>query len=322
MKRSVNVNSADTMVSLAKTYLAERRCLGFDLKISGQVLMNFARFADAMEHRGPITEDLALTWAHATTSDRAITWARRIEIIRPFAKYLKQLYPDTVVPRCDLCGRAHRRLAPHIYTEQELNELLAASAAMLPAGSIRPLTYETLFGLIAATGLRISEAINLRRDDVNLAEGTLIVRETKFHRSRLIPLHPTVIRAMKRYATRRALIVAPEPCSSFFVNLDGRKLQARTVHWAFDRLRKQLAWTSRGDHALPRIHDLRHTFVCRRILKWYQDGENVDNRMMALSTYLGHVKPSDTYWYLTAVPDLMEIVSQKFACFAEGVRHE
>jgi integrase len=316
------VESAHTMVSLVETYLAERRCLGFDLAISGQVLMNFARFADTANHRGPITESLALAWAHSTRSERAITWARRIEIVRPFSKYLKQFYPDTVVPRRDLCGRAHRRLAPHIYTEQEINELLVASAAMLPAGSIRPLTYEALFGLIAATGLRISEAINLCRDDVNLADGTLIVRETKFNKARLVPLHPTVTRAMKHYAKRRALIVASEPCNSFFVNLDGRKLQAQTVHWAFGRLRKQLAWTSRGDHALPRIHDLRHTFVCRRILKWYQDGENVDNRMMALSTYLGHVKPSDTYWYLTAVPDLMEIVSQRFACFAEGVRHD
>lgn len=322
MKRTAHVNPTDTMVSLAQAYLAERRCLGFDLKISGHVLMNFARFADAMEHRGSITEDLALAWAHSTPSQRPITWARRIEVIRPFAKHLKQLYPDTVVPRCDLCGRAHRRLTPHIYTKQELNELLAASAAMLPAGSIRPLTYEALFGLIAATGLRISEAINLSRDDVNLVAGTLTVRETKFHKSRLIPLHPTVTRAMKRYAARRTLVVATEPCNSFFVNLDGRKLHPRTVHWAFGRLREQLGWIARGDHALPRIHDLRHTFVCWRILKWYQDGENVDNRMIALSTYLGHVKPSDTYWYLTAVPDLMEIVSQKFAGFAEGVGHD
>lgn len=320
MKRFVN--SADTMVSLAQAYLAERRCLGFDLKISGHVLMNFARFADALGHRGPITEDLTLTWAHSTPSERAITWARRIEVIRPFAKYLRRFYPDTVVPRRDLCGRAHRRLAPHIYTEQELGELLTASVAMLPVGSIRPLTYEALFGLIAATGLRISEAVNLSRDDVNLAEGTLTVRETKFHKSRVIPMHPTVTLAMKRYATRRALVVAAEPCVSFFVNLDGRKLQARTVHWVFGRLREQLGWTSRGDHALPRIHDLRHTFVCRCILKWYRDGVNVDNRMIALSTYLGHVKPSDTYWYLTAVPDLMEIVSQKFARFAEGERHD
>lgn len=320
MKRPVK--SAHTMVSLVETYLVERRCLGFDLAISGQVLMNFARFADTANHRGPITESLALAWAHSTPSERSITWARRIEVIRPFAKYLKQFYPATVVPRRGLCGRAHRRLAPHIYTEQEIGDLLAASAAMLPAGSIRPLTYEALFGLIASTGLRISEALNLSRNDVSLADGTLIVRETKFHRSRLIPLHPTVTLAMQRYAARRALVVAAEPCDSFFVNLDGRKLQTRTVHWAFGRLRKQLAWTARGDHALPRIHDLRHTFVCRRILKWYQDGVNVDNRIIALSTYLGHVKPSDTYWYLTAVPDLMEIVSQKFACFAEGVRHD
>ncbi|AXF06012.1 tyrosine-type recombinase/integrase [Paraburkholderia hospita] len=317
-----SIKSARTMESLAETYLAERRSLGFDLKISGQVLMNFAHFADTASHRAPITESLVLAWAHSTPSGRAITWARRIEVIRPFAKYLKQYYPDTIVPRGDLCGRAHRRLAPHIYTERELDELLTASAAMLPAGSIRPLTYEALFGLIAATGLRISEAINLSRDDVNPADGTLIVRETKFHRSRLIPLHSTVTLALKHYAARRALVIATEPCNSFFVNRDGKKLRSSTVHWAFGRLREQLGWVARGDHALPRIHDLRHSFVCRRILTWYQDGVNVDHHMMALSTYLGHVKPSDTYWYLTAVPDLMEIVSQKFARFAEGGRHE
>jgi integrase len=106
------------------------------------------------------------------------------------------------------------------------------------------------------------------------------------------------------------------------VNLDGKKLRSSAVHWAFGRLREQLGWIARGDHALPRIHDLRHSFVCRRILTWYQDGVNVDQHMIALSTYLGHVKPSDTYWYLTAVPELMEVVSQKFARFAEGVCHE
>lgn len=316
------VKSADTMVALVQAYLAERRCLGFDLKISGQVLMNFARFADATGHCGPITEKLALDWAHSTPSDRVITWVRRIEVIRPFAKYLKQFYPSTAVPPRGLCGRARRRLAPHIYTEKEVIELLAASAAMLPAGSIRPLTYETLFGLIAATGLRISEAINLSMDDVNLAHGTLIVRETKFKKARLIVLHPTVTLALKRYRDRRTLVVVPEPCDSFFVGLAGRKLNARTVEWAFGRLRDQLGWVARGDHAAPRIHDLRHTFVCRRILKWYQEGVNVDNRMIALSTYLGHVKPSDTYWYLSAVPDLMEMVSERFASFAEGVSHE
>jgi len=316
------VKSADTMVTLVEAYLAERRCLGFDLKISGQVLMNFARFADATGHRGPITERLALDWAHSTPSDRVITWARRIEVIRPFAKYLKQFYPSTTVPPRGLCGRAHRRLAPHIYTEKEVIELLAASAAMLPAGSIRPLTYETLFGLIAATGLRISETINLSMDDVNLAHGTLIVRETKFKKARLVVLHPTVTLALKRYRARRTLVIGPEPCDSFFVGLAGRKLDARTVEWAFGRLREQLGWVARGDHAAPRIQDLRHTFVCRRILKWYQEGVNVDNRMIALSTYLGHVTPSDTYWYLSAVPDLMEMVSEKFACFAEGASHE
>ncbi|WP_429537976.1 tyrosine-type recombinase/integrase [Paraburkholderia youngii] len=162
-------------------------------------------------------------------------------MIRPFAKYLKQFSPEAIVPRRDLCGQAHRRLAPHIYTERELNELVAASAALLPAGSIRPLTYEALFGLIAATGLRISEAINLSRSDVNLDDGTLIVRETKFHKSRLIPLHPTVTRVLERYADRRLRVIAAVPCNSFFVGTSGKKLPIRTVEGTFDRIRRQLA---------------------------------------------------------------------------------
>jgi integrase len=317
-----SLRPTDTMTSLAKTYLAQRHSLGFDLKISGPILMDFARFADSMTVHGPLTEELALAWAHSTKSERAVTWARRIEVIRPFAKYLKQFFPDTAVPRRDLCGRAHRRLAPHIYTEAELNELVAASAALLPADSIRPLTYEALFGLIAATGLRISEAINLSVSDVDVDDGTLIVRETKFHKSRLIPLHSTVTRVLNRYAERRLRVIAAVPCNSFFVGINGKKLPIRTVEGTFDRIRRQLAWTARGDHHLPRIHDLRHTFVCRRILKWHQEGVNIDNRIIALSTYLGHVKPSDTYWYLTAVPELMEVVNQKFAHFAEGASHE
>jgi integrase len=320
MKRSEKL--ARTMISLVEAYLAERRILGFGLESAGKVLTNFARFADATNHRGPITESLVLAWARSTTTERSITYARRIEVIRPFTKYLRQFDPDTAVPQRDLCGRAHRRLAPHIYTEQELAELLAVSAAMSPAGSIRPLTYETLFGLIAATGLRISEAINLARDDVNLIDGTLTVCETKFHMSRLIPLHPTVTLALKHYAERRTHVAAVQPCNSFFVGLRGGKLHTRTVHWVFGRLRKQLGWIARGDHALPRIHDLRHSFVCRRILRWHREGVNVDNQMIALATYLGHVKPSDTYWYLTAVPELMEVVNQKFAHFARGVGHE
>ncbi len=306
-----------SMQSLVEEYLAERRRLGFSLKISGSQLMTFARFADQSGHRGPLNCRIILGWVQGQIPlAKRITWARRLEVVRPFAKYCARFDPRTEVPATRLFGRGHCRLTPHIYTDQEVLDLLRAAREMTPQGTLRPATYEALFGLIAATGLRISEALHLRCADVDLVQGMLTVRQTKFSKSRLVPLHATSKEALQKYTACRRLYVPVRPEAFFFVSLSGAGLVDRTVHSAFERLRTELGWTARGAHPAPRIHDLRHTFICRRVQQWHQQGATIDNAMVALSTYVGHAKVSDTYWYLTGDPALMAIAGKNFEQFA------
>jgi integrase len=308
-----------SMQRLVQKYLDERRNLGFALRISGRQLMSFARFADASGHRGPLTLDLITNWAR----DRAkratpLTWARRIKIVRPFAKHRARLDPRTHVPDADTFGRCRRRLAPHVYTDQEISDLLDAAGRLSPRGALRSATYRALFGLIAATGLRVSEALRLQCADVDLDAGMLTVRQTKFAKSRLVPLHPTTVRALKQYLAQRRRHLPTAQGGPFLASSRGTALAYRTVHCVFDRLRKQLGWTARGGHPEPRIHDLRHTFICRRVQLWHEHGTDIDNAMVALSTYVGHAKVSDTYWYLTAAPDLMAVAARRFEQFVEA----
>jgi integrase len=314
MKRSVR------MVSLAEDYLASRRRLGFDLKSTGRRLLDFACFADRSGHQGPLTVNLAASWARSGPGQAPFTWARRIEIVRPFARYLQQFDPATEVPPLYLFGRAHRRLTPHIYADEEIRELLGAALTLPSKEKLRPVTYSTLFGLIAATGLRISEALNLRRADVDLDHGLLMIRETKYRKSRVVPLHLTVVRALARYVKLRDRDW-PITLSDHFFIVHGSSMKISTVEDVFGSLRSQLGWVARGDHPAPRIHDLRHSFICRRVLLWYQQGVDVDNAMVMLSTYVGHAKVTDTYWYLTGIPELMAIAAQRFEHFTEGVCH-
>ena len=308
-----------SMQHLVQEYLDERRGLGFALTIPGAQLLAFARFADAAGHRGPLTRELITSWAR----DRAqratpLTWSRRIEVVRPFAKYRARVEPGTYVPDADTFGRSRRRLAPHVYTDREVTDLLAAAGRLLPKGTLRPVTYRALFGLIAATGLRLSEALRLQCADVDLDAGVLTVRQTKFAKSRLVPLHPTTVRALKQYLALRQRCLSTVQDGPFLASAGGTALAKRTVHWVFDRLRTQLGWTARGGHAAPRIHDLRHTFICRRVQLWHEHGTDIDNAMVALSTYVGHAKVSDTYWYLTAAPDLMSVAARRFEQFVEA----
>ncbi|WP_421996695.1 tyrosine-type recombinase/integrase [Roseovarius confluentis] len=313
-----------TLLSLAEDYLAERRGLGFDLRIPGDQITAFARFVDATGHTGPLTTRITLDWVQGQAKyAKPLSWARRLDVLRPFARYLARLDPATEFPQTAIFGRSHRRLAPHIYSEQEICDLLGAARRLAPHGGLRPATYETIFGLIAATGLRLSEALHLRCGDADLDQGVLTVRNTKFRKSRHVPLHPTVASALNRYTVVRARHSATHPDMPLFLSSSGGVLPTRTVHWVFQRLRSELGWIARGAYAQPRIHDLRHTFICRRVQRWHEHGADIDNAMAALSTYVGHAKVSDTYWYLTGVPDLMALAGESFEQFAvsAGGRH-
>jgi len=308
---------APSMLSLVQDYLDERRRLGFALAIPGALLLGFAQFADRAGHRGPLTARLMMDWAReeARRADPA-TWARRLAILRPFAMHRAQVEPGTEIPRADVFGHKRRRPTPHIYTAAEVADLLAAARRLPPAETLRPLTYETFFGLVAASGLRLSEALHLQCGDFDVGGGILTIRQTKFCKSRLVPLHSTTVAALAQYLATRQRSAPAAPDAPLFVSPSGTALVKRTVHGVFARLRAELGWAARGTLPAPRIHDLRHSFVCRRVALWHETGADIDNAMLALSTYVGHAKVSDTYWYLTAVPDLMVAAAKRFELFA------
>lgn len=311
------------MQSLVQEYLENQRRCGFALASPGFQLMAFARFADQSGHQGPLTQRLILDWVQGQRpSAPHAVWAARLKVIRPFARYRARFDSRTEIPDLRMFGKASMRITPHIFTEQEIVDLLAAARAMRPRGKLRPVLYETLFGLLAATGLRISEALQLRYADIDPAPGALTVRQSKFSKSRLVPLHPTVCEALQRYTTIRQLFAPVSPEAYLFVSRSGARLSRSTALSVFKQLRADLKWTARGDRALPRIHDLRHTFICRRIQRWYQQGADVDNRMAALSTYVGHSCISCTYWYLTGTPELMTVAARNFEQFAGKSRRD
>jgi integrase/recombinase XerC len=318
------MSAGTTVEATVLRYLHERRQLGFSMKAPGTELLRFARFADARGHQGALTLELQLEWAREhVVRTSAVTAARRLEIVRPFAAYYRQFEVDTEVPATHFLGRGHRRPAPHIYTDDEIGELLEHAGRLSPQGGLRPLMYRTLFGLIAAAGLRVSEALKLQVADVDLDGATITVRQTKFHKSRCLPLHASVVRALSDYRQVRDRHADPGANAPFFISRIGGILPVSTVQNVFKRMRPRLGWQARGDHANPRIHDLRHTMAVRRVQRWHDTGASIDHAMFWLCTYLGHAKISDTYWYLTGVPELMNLVGAKFERFAlQGIRDE
>lgn len=304
-------------------YLAERHRLGFELHSLDTLLADFAKFVADRHHHGPLTVELMADWVRMGKGGLGTpeTWYRRMATLRRFIRYLQQFEPQTEMPDASIFGPEPGRVAPHIYREEEIVDLLAATRKLGPRGSFRPATFETLFGLMASTGLRVSEALHLRDADVDLKRGMLIVRQTKFAKSRQLPLHPSTVDALARYRRQRMHHVPTTADPPFFIGSRGRRLGQplgdRQVHRVFNALRDGLNWVNRGAHAAPRLHDLRHTFAVRRLMRWHREGTDVDQMMLALSTYLGHTKISHTYWYLSAVPELMALAGGKFERFVD-----
>ena len=311
-----------SLTSRVHDYLRIKRQLGFELRSQGTQLLAFSRFAEGCGHRGPVTLDLVLRWASDAQSDRPITAAKRVEVLRPFVRYLQQYDPETEVPPPKLLGSTHHRPVPHIYSDEEVNALLVAARRLSPRGGLRPATYETLFGLLAATGMRISEALCLERSDVMLEHGVLRVRNGKFKKSRMIPLHVTTVAALQRYAHVRDSLLPLAADRNFFLSEWGRALKIWNAEDVFSTLRRQLGWDACAAHSALRIHDLRHTFITNCLLRWYRRQINVDNMITVLSTYVGHVKVTDTYWYMNTIPQLMAIASQRFERYAREVANE
>jgi integrase len=313
------------LASRVERYLEERARLGFKTEDSAYALHSLADHVRRVGHRGPLTVEVMAQWArldsHGSTDPR--TWARRLKRLRSFTRWLQQFEPRTEVPDLAVFGRLPERQAPHIYSEHEVEELLAAARRLDPKPGLRGLTYEALFGIIACTGMRVSEAVSLRNGDVDLQRGMLTIRRSKFGKSRQVPIQLSAVHALRQYRWMRDLAGASQDDAAAFFVSDGVRRRTASIrrHHAekvFAELREELGWVNRGTHHAPRIHDLRHTFVVRRILLWQSQGVDVDQAMLSLSTYVGHAKVTNTYWYLQAVPELMAVSAQRFeSCMPE-----
>lgn len=311
------MSAATIWAARVEAYLAYRRSYGFELTSEGGQLNSFARFADQCAAER-LTLELAAGWARASRHPRPISWARRIEVLRGFAAFCLRTDPDTVVPPRSLFGPAHRRLVPHIYTDEELRSLLKASEHLYQPGRLRPATCRTVFGLLAATGLRISEALKLTRADADLEAGVLDIRDAKCHQRRFVPMHASVTLHLQAYAQLRDQFVPSPGCDRFFLRDDGQAVDQRSMLYALHSVCRQLGWQVRGDHTHHRLHDLRHTFIVRSALRLYEQEGDVERGLPALSIYVGHAKLVDTYWYLTGIPELMAIAAERFRRYAQG----
>jgi integrase len=303
--------------SCVEDYLRMRSTLGFEIETDSWLLRAFARYADQVGHSGPITIDLAVGWAVSSCPGQPARSERRLGPVRQLARYCMAFEPATQIPPAGMLGRIPRRQQPHIYSQAELSALLRECGRLLPPSGLRPKTYVTFFSLLASTGIRLSEARHLEDGDVDFTKGLLFICEGKFRKSRLLPLHPTATRALAGYATERARFRGA-PQSQFFFRTDhAPALRRAAVEKTFARLRQRLGWSSQGRTRTPRIHDIRHTFTVRRLLSWYEEGVDLDRRILALATYLGHAKVTELYWYISAVPELMALTSARFECFAQ-----
>lgn len=292
-------------------FLALRRAVGFQLETEDHLLHDFARWAS--DHGETfVRTQTAVEWAAAARS----LWQRerRLRVVAGFARHARAEDARHEVPPIFVFGRRHVRPAPHIYSPDDLARLLDAASRLPPIWPLKPQVFTTLLGLLASTGLRISEALALRFGDVT-ADG-LVIRKTKFNKSRLVPLHPTAASALGRYLDLRRRSSAVS--DYVFVSPKGDRLPYATVHKTFHHLLRQTGLRSGPGRPGPRLHDIRHTFAVRALEASPQGGSPVGWRMRALSTYLGHVNVADTCWYLHATPQLMRGIADACERFLEG----
>jgi integrase len=295
-------------------YLSLRRSLGFELINVGSILESFIAFAEK-EKASHVTTDLALRWVMLSTAKEPATLAYRINTVRRFAIWRSAADMHTEVPPKNLMPYRYHRKPPYIYSDEEIEKLVGTARNLPSPKKLRGPTYATVFGLIASTGMRISEAVSLDRQDVDLEESVLSIRKSKFRKSRLVPVHVTTRDALSDYAENRDRILPKLQSVAFFVSERG----TRATHWAVRDnfavvsrqigIRKKIKGKRVG--CGPRLHDMRHRFAAQTLVDWYRAGINVEREIHKLSTYLGHAHVNDTYWYLEAVPELLELATQK-----------
>jgi integrase/recombinase XerD len=292
----------------AEDYVMVRRALGAKLDKHPRLLENFVAYLEAAGAT-TVTTELALSWAWLPGNDAHPAYvSNRLCAVRGFARHLQAFDPATEVPPARLLPRPKCRATPYLYSDAETAALLSAARSLTPA--LRAATYETLIALLMVTGARVGELIRLDRDHVDWAESVLVIWDSKFAKSRELALHPSTLDALRDYAGLRDR-AGLASTASFFTSAAGTRLAYRTVQQTFSRLVRDAGLTPRSDRCRPRIHDARHSFAVRTVLGWYRDAVDVQSRMPWLSTYLGHRKPACTYWYVSAVPELLALAAER-----------
>ena len=309
-----------TLRSTLEDYVRVRRSLGF---VMDREVRELEQFVDFLERVGAerVTIELAVMWARMPATAHPYVWRKRLGTVRGFARYLATVDPASEIPPTDLLPARQPRVAPYIYSADEIVAVMRAARSL--RWPLRAATFETVIGLIASTGLRLREALALDRDDVDLKDGVLLVGKARHNQQREVALHPTATAALERYSELRDRLCPNPATPASFITARGQRTRRLTKYpfWqTFSKLIKQAGLEGRGQRARPRAHDLRHTFAIRTLLGWYQAGEDVERKLPLLSTYLGHVELESTYWYLQAVPELIGQVTDRLdAWIPEGL---
>jgi len=311
----------NTLRVAVRDYLEMRRSLGFKLQETGRLLPAFVRFLD--QHRSSfITARLALVWAQQPSTVQPAEWARRLSVVRTFARFRSATDPRTQIPPPDLLPFQPKRARPYLYSEEEIRSLLHAALRMsyrFERGKLRPWTFYCLFGLLSVTGLRLGEARNLELSDVDLKSGVLTIRGAKFGKTRLVPLHASTCAVLANYLTRRQRHWAGRTVSShLFLSSWGNRLDVGEIHRTFYALSRQIGLRGPSDSHGPRLHDMRHRFATNTLVQWYRSGQDPERRLPLLSAYLGHVHVADTQWYLEGSPELMREAMRRLEQRWEG----
>jgi integrase/recombinase XerD len=303
------VNSLETAL---RDYITLRRSLGFQLRLPASSLKNFVAFLQT-ESASYITTELALRWATQPTEAQPSTWAWRLGMVRRFANWLSARDPRTEIPPVGILPHRYRRKTPHIYTDTEIKRLLRQAQQLPSSKGLRASTFTTLFGLLAVSGMRVNEALGLDRQDVDLTLGILHIRRTKFGKSRYVPVHPSTGEALKKYAQVRDRIVPARHTPPFFISERGSRITEWTARYTFAKLSQHIGLriSAEGHGRGPRLHDMRHRYAAHTLVQWYRAGLDLERELPKLATYLGHVHINDTYWYLEAVPELLQLATDR-----------
>jgi integrase len=293
---------------IATDYLAMRRSLGYRMTAAGRLLHSYL---DELEASGAVTVTVAnaLAWAMRPADASPIWWCRRLSVVRCFARHLSAFDPSCQVPPTALLPVRNSRAIPYIYSADEIDALVHAAGTL--ATPLHAASCRAVISLLAVTGMRIGEVVNLARSDVDLATGVLTVVNGKYGASRHVPLHTSTVAMLDRYAGRRDRLCPIPAADRFFITSVGTPVSAALLEQTFAKLLVQAQITTPPGHRRPHIHDLRHRFAVVTLRDWYRDGVDVRARLPLLSTMLGHVAPAATYWYLTATPDLLALAAQR-----------